>query len=133
MSAKGILAMRSTHKVPSVGLGLSHSALVDNRPNTKSLSLFALVASTESEVEEQSLGYIVGGLDNRLEGVDQKSHRIVVRKKLESGVERHHVPSAGGVDEVLRGGRRDHGLGLGELRVEEGLVWLDPVRQLFAE
>lgn len=69
----------TTHQVPSVRLGLSHSTLVDNRPNTKSFSLSSSFSSTEGKVEEQSLGVVVSRFDDRLESVHDQSHGVVER------------------------------------------------------
>ena len=69
----------TTYEIPSVGLDLSHSTLVDNRPNTKSFSLSSSFSSTEGKVEEQSLGVVVSRFDDRLESVHDQSHGVVER------------------------------------------------------
>jgi hypothetical protein len=78
--------VRSAYKVPSLGLGLSHSTLVDNRPNTKSLSLSTMFTPAKGKVEEQSFRVVVCRLDNRLECIDNQSHGVVERCQLECSV-----------------------------------------------
>ena len=76
----------TTHEIPSLRLGLSHSTLVDNRPDTKSLSLSTLLTSPEGKVEEQSFRIVMCRLDNRLEGIDNQGQGVVERRQLECSV-----------------------------------------------
>lgn len=94
------------HQIPSFLLDSLEVRLVDDAPHSGSLTLQTALTSTEGQVESDTLGSVKGRFNDSLAEINDESSEIVVRSKLDSGVETEHVSSTGRVAQVLGGTRR---------------------------
>lgn len=121
-----------TDQIPSLLFDLSHDALVDHCPDTKTLALEAVLAPTEGEGPNETLGPVESGVKDRFAELHSESHDIVVWLQSECAVQSEGVSSAGRVVQVLRRTRREERSRSAEVARYERLVWGDTVSSLSA-
>ena len=90
----------STYQIPSLLPSLSHRVLVHHRPDSHALALQPSIPTTEGQLEQDPLGYVMSGINDGSPKAIEEADEVVQGKKGESGVKTQNVSSTRRIEEM---------------------------------